>query len=176
MPSVMVWVISWATLLFLSLEATRYSEAILALSWALLALLSAILPRSSKYSLVIVVVATLSTPPSVVVSSSSKHVPTMHPAQLNIRGLCAWLCGSTKAELPPPPENPTSSAMLENRGQERSFFLCCDCENHVVSERLWPWGILKVLIGSAHPPNDLLWASSVNFRARRRGEALYKLR
>src|SRR5215204_5802824 len=86
MPSVMVWVISWATLLFLSLEATRYSEAILALSWALLALLSAILPRSSKYVLLIVVVATLSTPPSVVVASSSKYLPTMHPAQLNIRG------------------------------------------------------------------------------------------
>src|SRR5215203_2757483 len=32
------------------------------------------------------VVATLSTPPSVVVSSSSKYLPTMHPAQLNIRG------------------------------------------------------------------------------------------
>jgi hypothetical protein len=31
-------------------------------------------------------VATLSTPPSVVVSSSSKYLPTMHPAQLNIRG------------------------------------------------------------------------------------------
>src|SRR5215208_7632406 len=39
------------------------------------------------------VVATLSTPPSVVVSSSSKYLPTMHPAQLNILGLCAWLCG-----------------------------------------------------------------------------------
>src|SRR5918992_3408194 len=32
------------------------------------------------------VVATLSTPPSVVVSSSSKYLPTMHPEQLNIRG------------------------------------------------------------------------------------------
>src|SRR5919199_369830 len=31
------------------------------------------------------VVATLSTPPSVVVSSGSKYLPTMHPAQLNIR-------------------------------------------------------------------------------------------
>src|SRR5215216_4577987 len=86
MPPVMVRVISWAALLFLSREATQYSEAILALSWALLALVSAILPRSSKYSLVIMVVATLSTPPSVVVASSSKHVPTMHPEQLNIRG------------------------------------------------------------------------------------------
>src|SRR5215216_788449 len=86
MPSVMVRVISWATLLFLSREATQYSEAILALSWALLALVSAILPRSSKYVLVIMVVATLSTPPSVVVASSSKYLPTMHPAQLNIRG------------------------------------------------------------------------------------------
>src|SRR5215216_2600024 len=57
-PSVMVWTISWATLLFLSREATQYSVAILALSWAILALLSAILPRSSKYVLVIVVVAT----------------------------------------------------------------------------------------------------------------------
>src|SRR5215211_9345626 len=93
MPSVMVWAISWATLLFVSREATQYSVAILALSWALLALLSAILPRFSKYSLVIVVVATLSTPPSVVVSSSSKHVPTMHPAQLNILSRFAWLCG-----------------------------------------------------------------------------------
>src|SRR5215217_3372547 len=80
MPPVRVRVISWASLLFLSREAT------LALSWALLALLSAILPRSSKYVLVIMVVATLSTPPSVVVSSSSKYLPTMHPAQLNIRG------------------------------------------------------------------------------------------
>src|SRR5215213_11908465 len=84
MSSVRVLVISWATLSFLSREATQYSVAILALSWALLALLSAILPRSSKYSLVIVVVATFSTPPSVVVSSNSKHVPTVHPAQLNI--------------------------------------------------------------------------------------------
>src|SRR5215216_1922853 len=124
MPSVMVWVISWAALLFLSREATQYSEAILALSWALLALVSAILPRSSKYSLVIVVVATLSTPPSVVVSSSSKHVPTMHPEQLNIRCLYAWLCGSTKAELPPPPENPTSSAMLEQIGAKSDPFSC----------------------------------------------------
>src|SRR5215217_9728281 len=89
MPSVRVRVISWATLLFLSLEATQYSVAILALSWALLTLLSAILPRSSRYCLVIVVVATFSTPPSVVVSSNSKHVPTVHPAQLNILGLCA---------------------------------------------------------------------------------------
>src|SRR5215208_5152089 len=86
MPSVRVCVISWATLLFLSREATQYSVAIRALSWALLALVSAILPRSSKYSLVILVVATLSTPPSVVDSSSSKYLPTMHPAQLNIRG------------------------------------------------------------------------------------------
>src|SRR5215208_6764325 len=43
MPSVMVCVISWATLLFLSLEATQYSEAILALSWALLALVARLL-------------------------------------------------------------------------------------------------------------------------------------
>src|ERR671913_2585372 len=86
MPSVMVRVISWATALFLSREATQYSVAMRALSWALLALLSAILPRSSKYVLVIMVVATLSTPPSVVVSSSSKYLPTMHPEQLNIRG------------------------------------------------------------------------------------------
>src|SRR5215211_8138796 len=86
MPSVRVCVISWATWLFLSREATQYSVAILALCLALLALLSAILPRSSKYSLVIMVVATLSTPPSVVVSSGSKYLPTMHPAQLNIRG------------------------------------------------------------------------------------------
>src|SRR5215216_1332066 len=86
MPSVVVRVISWATWLFLSREATQYSVAILALSWALLALLSAILPRSSKYVLVIMVVATFSTPPSVVVSSSSKYLPTMHPEQLNIRG------------------------------------------------------------------------------------------
>src|SRR5215203_1114601 len=93
MHPIRVCVISWATLLFLSRDATQYSVAILALSWALLALLSAILPRSSKYVLVIVVVATLSTPPSVVVSSSSKHVPTVHPAQLNILGLSAWLCG-----------------------------------------------------------------------------------
>src|SRR5829696_1804564 len=92
MPPVRVCVISWATLLFLSRDAPQYSEAILALSWALLALVSAILPRSSKYVLVIVVVATLSTPPSVVVSSNSKHVPTTHPAQLNILGLFAWLC------------------------------------------------------------------------------------
>src|SRR5215208_442523 len=84
MPSLRVRVISWAALLFLSREATQYSLAILALSWALLALVSAILPRSSKYVLVIMVVATLSTPPSVVVSSSSKHLPTMHPEQLNI--------------------------------------------------------------------------------------------
>src|ERR671911_1296810 len=86
MPPVRVRVISWATLLFLSRDATQYSVAILALSWALLALVSAILPRSSKYVLVIMVVATLSTPPSVVVSSSSKYLPTMHPEQLNIRG------------------------------------------------------------------------------------------
>src|SRR5918994_3334209 len=89
MPPVRVRVISWATLLFLSREATQYSVAILALSRALLALLSAILPRSSKYVLVIMVVATLSTPPSVVVSSSSKYLPTRHRAQLNILGLCA---------------------------------------------------------------------------------------
>jgi hypothetical protein len=31
MPSVMVWAISWASLLFLSREATQYSVAILAL-------------------------------------------------------------------------------------------------------------------------------------------------
>src|ERR671911_1859734 len=86
MPPVRVRVISWATLLFLSREATQYSVAIRALSWALLALVSAILPRSSKYVLVIMVVATFSTPPSVVVSSNSKHLPTMHPEQLNIRG------------------------------------------------------------------------------------------
>src|SRR5215212_7995203 len=86
MPSVMVRVISWATLLFLSREETQYSVAILTLCWALLALDSTILPRSSKYVLVIMVVATLSTPPSVVVASSSKHVPTKHPAQLNILG------------------------------------------------------------------------------------------
>src|SRR5918995_3810413 len=86
MPPVRVCVISWATLLFLSREATQYSVAIRALSWALFALVSAILPRSSKYVLVIMVVATLSTPPSVVVSSSSKYLPTMHPEQLNIRG------------------------------------------------------------------------------------------
>src|SRR5215207_3830555 len=86
MPSLRVRVISWAALLFLSREATQYSLAILALSWALLALVSAILPRSSKYVLVIMVVATLSTPPSVVVASSSKYLPTMHPEQLNIRG------------------------------------------------------------------------------------------
>src|SRR5215218_6704463 len=86
MPSVVVRVISWATWVFLSREATQYSVAILALSWALLALLSAILPRSSKYALVIMVVATLSTPPSLVVASSFKHLPTMHTAQLNIRG------------------------------------------------------------------------------------------
>src|SRR5215216_4217413 len=85
MLSVRVRVISWATWLFLSREATQYSVAIWALCWALLALLSAILLRSSKYALVIMVVATLSTPPSVVVSSSSKYLPTMHPAQLNIR-------------------------------------------------------------------------------------------
>src|SRR5215218_11050771 len=92
MPSVIVCMISWATLSFLSRDATQYSEAILALCWALFALLSAILPRSSKYVLVIVVVATLSTPPSVVVSSNSKHVPTAHPAQLNILGRFAGLC------------------------------------------------------------------------------------
>src|SRR5215218_208476 len=86
MPPVRVRVISWATLLFLSRDATQYSVAMRALCWALLALLSAILPRSSKYVLVIMVVATFSTPPSVVVSSSSKHVPTMHSEQLNIRG------------------------------------------------------------------------------------------
>ena len=51
MLSVRVRVISWATLLFVSREETQYSVAILALSWVLLALLSAILPRSSKYSL-----------------------------------------------------------------------------------------------------------------------------
>src|SRR5215203_1331495 len=61
--------------------------------------ISAILPRSSKYVLVIVVVATLSTPPSVVVSSSSKHVPTVHPAQLNILGCFAWLCGLPRTLL-----------------------------------------------------------------------------
>jgi hypothetical protein len=33
------------------------------------------------------VVATLSTPPSVVVSSNSKYVPTVHPEQLNILSL-----------------------------------------------------------------------------------------
>src|SRR5215210_4268901 len=96
MPSVMVCVISWATWLFLSREATQYSVAMRALSRALLALLSAILPRSSKYVLVIMVVATLSTPPSVVVSSNSKHVPTAHRAQLNILGLFAGLCGLLK--------------------------------------------------------------------------------
>src|SRR5919107_5815645 len=58
MPSVRVRVISWASLLFLSRDATQYSVAILALCWALLALVSAILPRSSKYVLVIMVVAT----------------------------------------------------------------------------------------------------------------------
>src|SRR5215211_9399110 len=96
MPSVRVRVISWATSLFLSREETQYSVAMRALSWALLALLSAILPRSSKYVLVIAVVATLSTPPSVVVSSNSKHVPTVHSAQLNILGRFAWLCGLPK--------------------------------------------------------------------------------
>src|SRR5215218_6857965 len=85
MPPVRVRVISWAALLFLSREATQYSVAILALSWALLALVSAILPRSSKYVLLIMVVATLSTPPSVVVSSSFQiftyHAPgaAKHP-------------------------------------------------------------------------------------------------
>src|ERR671922_2815308 len=100
MPSVMVLVICWASLLFLSREATQYSVAILVLSWALLALLSAILPRSSKYSLVMVVVATFSTPPSVVVSSSSRrYVFTTHRAQLNIpkRGHFGWVWGSAKA-------------------------------------------------------------------------------
>src|SRR5215217_5851326 len=86
MPSVIDRAICWATLLFLSREVTQYSVAMWALSWALLALLSAILPRSSKYALVIMVVATYSTPPSLVVASSFKHLPTMHPAQLNIRG------------------------------------------------------------------------------------------
>src|SRR5215207_5679747 len=38
MPSVMVCVISWATLSSLSRDATQYSVAIRALSWALLAL------------------------------------------------------------------------------------------------------------------------------------------
>src|SRR5215204_3013831 len=93
MPSLRVRASSWATLLFLSREATQYSVAILALSWALLALLSAVLPRSSKYVLVIMVVATLSTPPSVVVSSSSRYVSTIDLAQLNILGLCAGPLG-----------------------------------------------------------------------------------
>jgi hypothetical protein len=56
---------------------------------------------------------------------------------------------------------------------------CCDGETHVVSpERTWPRAILQVLIGSAHPPNDLLsGASSVYFRAHRTDEALfYELR
>src|SRR5215218_3469576 len=61
MPPVRVRVISWAALLFLSRDATQYSVAMRALSWALLALVSAILPRSSKYVLVIVVVATFDT-------------------------------------------------------------------------------------------------------------------
>jgi hypothetical protein len=70
-------------------------------------------------------------------------------------------------------------AVGENRDQERSFLSsCCDGETHVVSERTWPWGILEVLIGSAHPPNDLLsGASSVYFRELRTDEALfYELR
>src|SRR5215212_6443356 len=104
MPSLRVRVISWSALLFLSREATQYSLAILALSWALLALVSAILPKSSKYVLLIMVVATLSTPPSVVVSSSSKHLPTMHPAQLNIRGQLL------RIPLPGTPVNRASSA------------------------------------------------------------------
>src|SRR5829696_2471121 len=58
MPSVIDRAISLATLVFLSREATQYSVAILALCWALWALASAILPRSSKYALVMVVVAT----------------------------------------------------------------------------------------------------------------------
>jgi hypothetical protein len=34
---------------------------------------------------------------------------------------------------------------------------CCDCETHLVyAKALGPWGILYVLIGSVHPPNDLL--------------------
>jgi hypothetical protein len=44
-----------------------------------------------------------------------------------------------------------------NRGQERFSMSCCDCETHLVCVKaLGPWGILYVLIGSVHPPNDLL--------------------
>src|SRR5215203_1092994 len=44
-----------------------------------------------------------------------------------------------------------------NRGQERFSLSCCDCETHLVCVKaLGPWDILYVLIGSAHPPNDLL--------------------
>jgi hypothetical protein len=44
-----------------------------------------------------------------------------------------------------------------NKGQERFSMSCCDCETHLVCVKaLGPWGILYVLIGSVHPPNDLL--------------------
>src|SRR5215213_9169635 len=60
-----------------------------------------------------------------------------------------------------------------NRGQERFSLSCCDCETHLVCVKaLGPWDILYVLIGSAHPPNDLLFGDpSGDFRERRQGEA-----
>ena len=44
-----------------------------------------------------------------------------------------------------------------NRGQERFSLSCCDCETHLVCVKaLGPWGILQVLIGSAHSQMDYL--------------------
>ena len=59
-----------------------------------------------------------------------------------------------------------------NRGQERFSLSCCDYETHLVSVKaLGPWGILYVLIGSLHPPNDPLFGDSpVDFRELREAE------
>jgi hypothetical protein len=59
-----------------------------------------------------------------------------------------------------------------NRGQERFSLSCCDCETHLVCVKaLGPWGILYDLIGSVHPPNDLLFGDSpVDFRELRQRE------
>jgi len=87
MPSVMDRAISRATSLFVSREATQYSVAILALSWALLALVWAILPRSSKYALVMVVVATFDTSVGSGRVQLQTNMYAAHRAQLNIRCL-----------------------------------------------------------------------------------------
>src|SRR5215211_5149504 len=123
------------------------SVIVCVISWATLALLSAILPRSSKYVLLIVVVATLSTPPSIVVSSNSKHVPTVHRAQLNILGLRAWLCVAVCgcAGVLRPSKQLRRILLLRCwriGAKSDPFMSCCACETHVVSERAWPWGIL----------------------------------